>query len=76
MRLLGLTDVLTDPVRITVGGVGEANSDVTQNFLILTKEDDKWQWVCCCFLSCVSGPSHHHHLSSPIAPDELAPICG
>jgi len=39
------SEALTDPVRITVGGVGEANSDVTQSFLILRREDDKWPWV-------------------------------
>jgi len=38
-------DVLTDPVRITVGGVGEANADITQTMVILRSDDTKWPWL-------------------------------
>ena len=42
---LSLSDTLHDPVRITVGGVGEANSDVTQLMPIFRAEADKWPWL-------------------------------
>ena len=38
-------DVLTDPVRIVVGGVGEANEDITQVTEVMTSDQDKWAWL-------------------------------
>ena len=38
-------DVLTDPVRIVVGGVGEANEDITQVVEIMEMDQDKWAWL-------------------------------
>eukprot|EP00117_Sycon_ciliatum_P008711 scpid63344/ scgid11290/ ATP-dependent RNA helicase DDX42; DEAD box protein 42 len=38
-------DVLTDPIRIVVGDLGEANEDITQVVRILKTEDDKWTWL-------------------------------
>lgn len=38
-------DVLTDPVRIVVGGVGEANEDITQVTEVMTSDQDKWVWL-------------------------------
>ena len=38
-------DVLTDPVRIVVGGVGEANEDITQVVEVMTSDQDKWAWL-------------------------------
>ena len=38
-------DVLTDPVRIVVGGVGEANEDITQVTEVMNSDLDKWVWL-------------------------------
>src|SRR5690606_26765388 len=35
-------DVLTDPIRITIGRVGQANEDVTQTVCVLNKHEEKW----------------------------------
>uniref|UniRef100_A0A0X3P7G9 RNA helicase n=2 Tax=Schistocephalus solidus TaxID=70667 RepID=A0A0X3P7G9_SCHSO len=38
-------DILTDPVRIVQGEVGEANEDITQIVHVFDKWDDKWLWL-------------------------------
>ncbi|XP_041785792.1 ATP-dependent RNA helicase DDX42-like isoform X2 [Anopheles merus] len=38
-------DVLTDPVRIIHGDLGEANSDVTQRIILLPTVQSKWNWL-------------------------------
>lgn len=38
-------DVLTDPVRIVQGDVGEANTDVTQNTIVIGGGAAKWAWL-------------------------------
>uniref|UniRef100_A0A336KUY9 ATP-dependent RNA helicase DDX42 n=1 Tax=Culicoides sonorensis TaxID=179676 RepID=A0A336KUY9_CULSO len=38
-------DVLTDPIKIVQGDVGEANEDVTQNVLIFNDPQRKWSWL-------------------------------
>uniref|UniRef100_A0A182PNV3 ATP-dependent RNA helicase DDX42 n=1 Tax=Anopheles epiroticus TaxID=199890 RepID=A0A182PNV3_9DIPT len=38
-------DVLTDPVRIIHGDLGEANSDVTQRIILLPNVQQKWNWL-------------------------------
>ncbi|XP_046846143.1 ATP-dependent RNA helicase DDX42-like isoform X2 [Xenia sp. Carnegie-2017] len=38
-------DILTDPVRIVVGELGEANEDVTQIVQIFNDGAKKWQWL-------------------------------
>lgn len=38
-------DILTDPVRIVQGDVGEANEDVTQHVLILPNQAAKFTWL-------------------------------
>lgn len=38
-------DVLTDPVRIVVGGVGEANEDITQVVEVMDTDQEKWAWL-------------------------------
>ncbi|CDS42068.1 ATP dependent RNA helicase DDX42 [Echinococcus multilocularis] len=38
-------DILTDPVRIVQGEVGEANEDITQIIEIFNKWDEKWDWL-------------------------------
>ena len=38
-------DVLSDPIRIVQGEVGEANEDITQNVLVLEAGPQKWEWL-------------------------------
>lgn len=38
-------DVLTDPVKIVQGDIGEANEDVTQRVLIFNEPQRKWNWL-------------------------------
>lgn len=38
-------DILTDPIRIVQGDVGEANEDVTQIVLVLSSLPSKWTWL-------------------------------
>lgn len=40
-----IRDLLTDPIRISVGTVGEANEDVTQVVHVLKEESEKWPWM-------------------------------
>lgn len=37
-------DILTDPIRIVQGDIGEANTDVTQIMLVMP-QSDKSQWL-------------------------------
>ncbi|KAI8063762.1 P-loop containing nucleoside triphosphate hydrolase protein [Gongronella butleri] len=37
--------VTTDPVRITVGQLGQANEDVTQMVFVLADDTKKWEWL-------------------------------
>ena len=38
-------DVLIDPVRILVGELGEANTDITQMVEVLDGPEKKWEWL-------------------------------
>ncbi|XP_059619900.1 ATP-dependent RNA helicase DDX42 [Phlebotomus argentipes] len=38
-------DVLTDPVRIVQGDLGEANEDITQHMLVFSNPQHKWNWL-------------------------------
>ncbi|CRK90017.1 CLUMA_CG003742, isoform A [Clunio marinus] len=38
-------DVLTDPVRIVQGDIGEANQDITQHAIVFLKPEHKWNWL-------------------------------
>jgi len=38
-------DLLQNPVRITIGTLGQANENVTQYIEVLPSEDDKWTWL-------------------------------
>ena len=38
-------DVLTEPVRVTIGEAGDANEDVTQVVEVLHTEALKWGWL-------------------------------
>lgn len=39
-------DILSNNVRINIGNVGEANTDITQVAVVLDVEAQKWPWVC------------------------------
>lgn len=38
-------DVLTDPIRIVQGDIGEANQDITQHAIVFAKPEHKWNWL-------------------------------
>ncbi|KAJ3207725.1 ATP-dependent RNA helicase ddx42 [Entophlyctis luteolus] len=38
-------DVLNDPVRITIGNVGQSNTDVEQTVVVLHDDGYKWDWL-------------------------------
>ncbi|XP_065839605.1 ATP-dependent RNA helicase DDX42-like [Oscarella lobularis] len=38
-------DALTDPVRIVIGDLGEANQDITQRVHVFSKQEDKQYWL-------------------------------
>ncbi|CAL4060096.1 unnamed protein product, partial [Meganyctiphanes norvegica] len=38
-------DVLTDPVRVIQGELGEANQDITQIVLVMAQGGKKWDWL-------------------------------
>lgn len=38
-------DVLTDPIRIVQGDIGEANQDITQHVLVFSNQNHKWNWL-------------------------------
>ncbi|CAG9806637.1 unnamed protein product [Chironomus riparius] len=38
-------DILTDPIRIVQGDIGEANQDITQHALVFEKPEHKWNWL-------------------------------
>lgn len=40
-------DILTDPVKIVQGDVGEANEDVTQHMYVFNNPVHKWNWLLC-----------------------------
>ena len=48
-------DSLTDPVRIVVGDVGEANTDITQLVTVLPEQTRKWVWLLSHLVEFMSG---------------------
>ena len=48
-------DVLTDPVRVVIGDVGEANTDITQFVQVLQEPKDKWVWLVGHIVEFISG---------------------
>lgn len=38
-------DILTDPIRIVQGDIGEANQDITQHAIVFEKQEHKWNWL-------------------------------
>ena len=50
-------DVLTDPVRIIQGDLGEANEDITQHMLVFNNPSHKWNWLLCKLVQFLSDGS-------------------
>ena len=48
-------DILTDPVRIVIGDLGEANTDITQVVKLFQDPKDKWVWLLQHLVEFVSG---------------------
>ena len=48
-------DVLADPVRVVIGDVGEANTDITQFAYVVKEPKDKWTWLTKHIVEFVSG---------------------
>ena len=55
-------DVLTDPVRIVIGDVGEANTDITQFVHVKQEPKDKWVWLLQHLVEFISGMDMRIHL--------------
>jgi ATP-dependent RNA helicase DDX42 len=64
-------DVLTDPVRIAIGGVGVSNPDVTQVITVLPDESHKWNWLTTRIHSFVQAGSLVVFISRIAGVDEL-----
>lgn len=56
--ILSARDILTDPVRIVQGEVGEANQDVTQIVHILPNGSSKWTWLLSKLVEFTVGQCH------------------
>ena len=54
-------DVLTDPVRIVIGDVGEANTDITQFVHVKQEPKDKWVWLLQHLVEFISGMDMRIH---------------
>ena len=52
-------EALLDPVRVVVGDVGEANTDITQVIHVLEKEEKKWEWLGMHLVELTSGMGTH-----------------
>lgn len=50
-------DVLTDPVKIVQGDLGEANEDITQHMLVFNNPLHKWNWLLCKIVEILSDGS-------------------
>lgn len=50
-------DVLTDPVKIVQGDLGEANEDITQHMLVFSNPLHKWNWLLCKIVEILSEGS-------------------
>lgn len=48
-------DSLTDPVRVVVGDVGEANTDITQFVTVVPDQANKWPWLLSHIVEFMSG---------------------
>ncbi|KAJ7375501.1 ATP-dependent RNA helicase ddx42 [Desmophyllum pertusum] len=65
-------DILTDPIRVVVGELGEANEDVTQIVEILPSVTDKWTWLTRHLVSFTSAGSVLIFVTKKVNSEELA----
>ncbi|XP_051163787.1 ATP-dependent RNA helicase DDX42 [Leptopilina boulardi] len=66
-------DVLTDPVRIVQGDVGEANTDVTQNIVMFyNNPTGKWNWLLHNIVEYLSSGSLLIFVTKKLNAEELA----
>lgn len=65
-------DVLTDPVRIIHGDVGEANEDVTQHCIIFANPLHKWNWLLCRVVEFLSQGSILIFVTKKLEAEEVA----
>lgn len=65
--------MLTDPVRIVVGGVGEANEDITQVVEIMDTDQEKWAWLLKHLIEFTSCKPPSVSTSLPLHPPSLPP---
>lgn len=65
-------DILTDPIRVVVGELGEANEDITQIVEILTTGTDKWPWLTSHLVSFTSAGSVLIFVTKKANSEELA----
>lgn len=65
-------DILTDPIRVVVGELGEANEDVTQIVEILPTGTDKWPWLTSHLVSFTSAGSVLIFVTKKVNSEELA----
>ena len=65
-------DTLTDPVRIVVGDVGEANTDITQIVEVMQDEQEKWQWLLKHLVEFTSGVSISWSVDLAMFPSHLS----
>ncbi|TPX49814.1 hypothetical protein SeLEV6574_g01255 [Synchytrium endobioticum] len=65
-------DVLTRPIKVTVGGVGQANTDITQHTIVLPDDSYKWDWLATNLRRLASHGSTLVFVSRKAGVDELA----
>jgi len=65
-------DILTDPIRIVVGEIGEANEDVVQAVEIFKSQDQKWKWLLKHIVEFMSGGSVLIFVTKKLNSEELA----
>ncbi|CAO1308156.1 unnamed protein product [Diamesa serratosioi] len=65
-------DILTDPVRIVQGDIGEANQDITQHAIIFPEVEQKWSWLLSKLVSLLSEGSVLIFVSKKLDADQLA----
>lgn len=65
-------DILTDPIRIVIGEIGEANEDVLQVVEILQTQLQKWNWLLSHIVEFCSGGSVLIFVTKKTNSEELA----
>ena len=65
-------DVLTDPVRIVQGDIGEANQDITQHAIVFSNPTHKWNWLLSKLVEFLSEGSVLIFVTKKLNAEELA----